>query len=319
MVSIRGYREYSASIGWMDRDRSTVALDAADTGIASLFNAASPKTPGIAGYLEVRHRLYPRHRYFGVGAGTRLEDQSDYTLSGTSIDGVLQRQFTPTFGVSVRGGWMNLRAGAGEDDAFMDVRERFALADLPGLVRQPAFVTLGAGVVWDQRNNPRAPEQGWFAGTAVRHFGSMSQTTQSFTRATIDLRGYQRLPGGVLAVRGLTSADLGAAVLGTPFYLQASLGGAQTLRGFANYRFTDLALAHATVEYRWRAHRYIEIAPFVDAGTVAHSWARLAAGDIEVTPGIGLRGRTDHRVLGRLDWSHSREGHRLVLGVGPAF
>jgi len=29
MVSLRGYQEYSAAIGWMDRDRSTVALDTA--------------------------------------------------------------------------------------------------------------------------------------------------------------------------------------------------------------------------------------------------------------------------------------------------
>jgi outer membrane protein assembly factor BamA len=317
MVSLRGYQEYSAAIGWMDRDRSTVALDTADTAIGSLFNAGSPKTPGMAGYVEVRHRFYPLHRYFGVGPTTRREDRSDYTLSGTSVDGVLQRQLTSRLGVSVRGGWLHLQTGAGHDDATPDVADRFAFADLAGLTQQPAFVTMGAGVAWDARTNPRAPEDGWFAATSWRHFAPLSQTADSFTRATIELRGYRRVPGGMVATRGLTSADLGGSA--TPFFLQASLGGAQTLRGFGNYRFADRAVAHGTVEYRWRVHRYFEITPFVDAGTVAHSWARLAAGDIEVTPGIGLRGRTDHRVLGRVDYSRSREGHRLVLGVGPAF
>ena len=33
-----------------------------------------------------------------------------------------------------------------------------------------------------------------------------------------------------------------------------SLGGGETLRGFHSYRFPDQALAHVSVEYRWRAH-----------------------------------------------------------------
>lgn len=317
MVSLRGYQEYALSFGWMDRDRSTVAFDAADTAVSSLFNANSPKTSGRAAYLDVRHRVYPRHRYFGVGMESRPGDQGDYTLSGSSIDGVFQHQFTPVFGLSVRGGWMHLHTGAGHDDAFVDVMDRFAATGLPGLERQSAFVTMGAGLVWDARDNPRAPEAGWLAGTSLRQFAAVSGAAPSFARATIDVRGYQRIPGGTVAVRSLASADLGGSA--TPFYLQASLGGPNTLRGFSNYRFTDRALAHLSVEYRWRAHRYIEIAPFLDAGTVAGSWARLAAGDLEMTPGIGLRGRTDHRTLGRVDWSRSREGHRLTLGVGTAF
>jgi outer membrane protein assembly factor BamA len=180
-----------------------------------------------------------------------------------------------------------------------------------------AFMTAGVGVVWDLRDNSRAPELGWFAGTSQRQFVAVSNDGPSFARATLDVRGYRPVPGGTLAVRGLTSADLRGS--STPFYLQASLGGPQTLRGFHNYRFTDRALAHGSVEYRWRAHRYIEIAPFLDAGTVARAWSRLPQGSLEMTPGIGLRGRTDSRVLGRLDWSRSREGQRITLGVGPAF
>ena len=173
-VSFRGYQEYSAAIGWMDRDRSTVAFDTPDTAVASLFNAALPKAPGTAAYLDVRHRILPRQLYFGSGINSRPEDLGDYTLSGTVVDGVFQRQLTPRFGLSVRGGWMHLRASAGEDDALVDVEERFALTDLAGLVRQPAFVTLGTGVAWDARNNPRAPEQGWFTAASLRHFAPLS-------------------------------------------------------------------------------------------------------------------------------------------------
>lgn len=319
MVSVRGYQEYSAAVGWLDRDRSTVAFDTADTAVASLFNASSPKTPGTATYLDVRHRIYRSHRYYGSGMGSREDAQADYTLAGTSIDGVWQRQFSRTLGVSVRGGWMNLQVGPGHNDVLVDVEDRFEPAARPGWDRPPRFVTVGSGLVWDGRDNPRAPEQGAFVGTSLRRFAAVSESNLSFTRASLDMRAYERLLGGVVAVRGLASGDLAADGATTPFYLLQSLGGPQTLRGFHPFRFAGRALLHASAEFRMRVHRWIEVAPFVDAGTVAPAWSRLSASSILLTPGVGLRARTDRGVLGRLDWSRGREGHRLTFGVGPAF
>ncbi len=319
MVSVRAYQEYAAAVGWLDRDRSTVALDTADTAVASLFNASSPKMQGTATYLDVRHRIYRSHRYYGSGMGSLEGAEADYTLSGTSIDGVWQRQFSPTLGVSLRGGWMNLRVGPGHNAALVDVEDRFDPTARPGWDRSPRFVTVGGGLVWDGRDNPRAPEQGGFIGTSLRRFAAVSESDLSFTRASLDMRAYQRLLGGVVAVRGLASGDLAADGAATPFYLLQSLGGPQTLRGFHPFRFADRALLHASAEFRVRVHRWIEVAPLVDAGAVAPSWWRLSASSILLTPGVGLRARTDRGVLGRLDWSRGREGHRLTFGVGPAF
>jgi outer membrane protein assembly factor BamA len=123
----------------------------------------------------------------------------------------------------------------------------------------------------------------------------------------------------VLAVRGLASSDLAGDTGDTPFYLQQSLGGGETLRSFHSYRFPDQALAHASIEYRWRAHRYVEIAPFLDAGTVARALSRLSLGSFKMSPGVGIRARTNRRAIARLDWAHGSEGHRIVIGTGPIF
>jgi outer membrane protein assembly factor BamA len=319
IVSVRAYQEYSAAIGWLDRDRSTVVFEPADAAVTSLFNASAPKAPGTSAYLDVRHRIYPRHWFYGSGMGSREDAGSDYTLSGTSIDGVWQRQFSRTLGVSVRGGWMNLRVGPGHNDDLVNVEDRFEPAARPGWDRPPQFLTVGAGVVRDGRDNPRSPEAGWFVGTSVRRFAAVSEADSSFTRATLDMRAYERLLGGVVAVRGLASGDLAADGATTPFYLLPSLGGPQTLRGFHPFRFADRALLHATAEFRLRVHRWIELAPFLDAGTVAPSWSRMSASSVLLTPGVGLRARTDRRALARLDWSRGRDGHRLTFGVGPVF
>jgi hypothetical protein len=66
-------------------------------------------------------------------------------------------------------------------------------------------------------------------------------------------------------------------------------------------------------------HRYVEIAPFFDTGTVAPGLSRLSLGALKVSPGVGFRARTNRRAIARLDWAWGSEGQRIVLGTGPAF
>jgi outer membrane protein assembly factor BamA len=320
MVSIRRYQEYRAAIGVLGEQASTLELDAADTRTAALFNESSPKTPGSALYLDVRYRDYPRHTFYGTGTGSLARDRSDYALTGVSIDGVWQQQFAPSLGVSFRGGVLDLQLGTGRNGSIVNFDERFAPALVPGAVDPPRFVTLGAGIVYDSRGNPRAPADGVLVGASLRRFEASGSGTLDFARATLDVRGYATpaTDRGVLAVRALVSGDSGGRGA-TPFYLQQSLGGGDTLRGFAAYRFQDQALAHVNVEYRWRAHRYVDIVPFVDAGTVGPALSRLAFASVKTSPGIGVHLRSDRRTLVRLDWARSREGHRIVIGIGPMF
>jgi outer membrane protein assembly factor BamA len=158
-------------------------------------------------------------------------------------------------------------------------------------------------------------------GVSFRRFEATDMERASFTRVSLDARAYQRALSerGVIAVRGLISTDLTGDTRSTPFYLQHSLGGAATLRSFHSYRFSDIALAHGTVEYRWRAHKYVEIAPFIDVGTVAPALSRISFGALKMSRGVGIRARTDRRAIARLDWAHGSEGHRVVLDMGPVF
>jgi outer membrane protein assembly factor BamA len=331
-LSVRGYQDYRAAIGFLDARQSTLEFDVADRKVASLFNTTARKSPGSALYLDLRYRDYPRHTYYGTGIDSLEENRADYALHGLSVEGVWQWQLTSTLGVSARGGWLDLAVGPGHNDALINVEDRFAPALTPGEPEQPLYFTYGIGVVHDTRAEPGLPENGHMFGVAVRRYsasdtpttfapGASVPTDLSFTRVTFDARGYRRLLShrGVLAVRGLVSSDFTGENGATPFYLQQSLGGGETLRGFHSYRFPDQSLAHASVEYRWRAHRYVEIAPFLDTGTVASSLSDLSLSSFKMSPGVGIRGRTSRRTIGRLDWAWSSEGQRISIGLGPAF
>ena len=320
-VSMRLYQDYRAAIGFLKSRSSTLDFDVADRRVPVLFNTSAKKEPGTALYLDLRFRDYPQHTYYGSGIGSREEDRSDYALRGFSAEGVWQWQLTPLLGVSARGGWLNLDVRPGRNDAIVNVEDRFVFASIPGATQQPRFVTFGAGIAADTRTEPGAPEDGWLLTVSGRRFRAADVEDLSFTRLTFDARTYHRLLSsrGVLAVRGLMSTDLTQDGGATPFYLQQSLGGGETLRGFHSYRFADLALAHASVEYRVRVHRYVEIVPFLDAGTVAPDVSGLSLSSFKMSPGVGIRGRTNRRAIARLDWARSREGNRIVVGMGPAF
>ena len=320
-VSVRLYQDYRAAIGFLKDRRTTLEFDVADDKVASLFNASTRKAPGSAVFADVRYRDYPSHTYYGTGIDSLEENKSDYALRGLSIEGVWQWQVSPAIGVSARGGWLALDVDPGHNDALVNLENRFAALAIPGALDQPRFLTYGLGVAHDTRSEPAAPEDGSIAGVSLRRFSAVDMSALSFTRLTFDVRGYRRVVSsrGVLAARGLVSTDFTGDVGRTPFYLQQALGGGETLRSFHSYRFADQALAHVSIEYRWRAHRYIEIAPFLDTGTVAPSLSRLSLGALKMSPGVGIRARTDRRTIARLDWAWGAEGHRIALGLGPAF
>ena len=63
----------------------------------------------------------------------------------------------------------------------------------------------------------------------------------------------------------------------------------------------------------WRSRR---------SSTSALSRLRCRAsrsGALKMSPGVGIRARTDRRAIARLDWAYGSEGHRIVLDMGPVF
>ena len=53
-----------------------------------------------------------------------------------------------------------------------------------------------------------------------------------------------------------------------PFYMMPSLGGANALRSYSNFRFHDRQLLLAGAESRWPIFDHLDAAVFLDAGTV---------------------------------------------------
>jgi len=280
------------------------------------------KRPGAALYTELRYRSYPRHPYHGIGAESNRDDASAFKLRGPGYDLVGQWQVSPSFRLSGRAGLLESEVTPRRGDPERpSVDERFDPAAIPGFLTTPKYSVFGAGAALDRRDSPRDPTRGFFAGAAAWRFEASGRQFD-FTRVTLDARGYVpssgRLPG-VIALRLLLSADRTPPGSLVPFFLLQTVGGAETLRSYPSHRWRDRALAHVTVEYRWHAHRLVEIAPFVDAASLGSTFESLSPRRGLYSYGVALRGRWKGRVLGRLEWALGPEGHRVLLFAGPLF
>jgi hypothetical protein len=320
MWSVRGYQEYDLKVGVIREDDERVELRQLDMDAASTIGDGGVATPGASAYLHARQRVYPRVDFFGMGQNTTPEGRSDYKLSGPSVDLVVQWQRTRRVGVSGRVGVVDLDVAAGSNDAAPDTEALYADAGVPGLDRQRRYVAVGGAAVVDRRDRPALPAGGTFASVALWHAAPLGPASGSFTRLVADTRHFRALGRrrGIVAARLLFSTRVGAGAP-TPFYLQPTLGGSRTLRGFRSYRLRGDTVWAATVEYRWRVHKYVDVVPFVDAGGVAARVSQLAGRRAEVTPGVGVRGRSESRVIGRMDYAYGRDGHRLLVALSAPF
>jgi outer membrane protein assembly factor BamA len=318
--SLRGYQEYGAQLGWVEHQRDTLQLAPALSNVTSLFNDRKTKVAGRAAYLDVRYYRHPQVAFFGIGDNLPVT-RTDFSVSGISADGVVQWQPTTRLGVSARAGLLDLDTGPGTDDSRPNLEEIFTVAQAPGLQQRARYITAGIGAAHDTRDRTAVPTMGTFLGASIRQFMPINTDAEAFTRLGFDGRFYRPLPTTrqVLAVSLIAVTDQSGNNSPTPFYLQQSLGGGRTLRGFQTYRFRGESLVHLSIEYRWRVAKYIDLAPFIDVGDAATRFSDLSTGRAHATPGFGIRARDDKRFYARLDWAKGPDGHRLIISLNPPF
>jgi outer membrane protein assembly factor BamA len=121
-----------------------------------------------------------------------------------------------------------------------------------------------------------------------------------------------------IALRAWASAAEPDSGHDVPFYLQPTLGGARTLRGYRTFRFRDRSALLLQAEYRWRINELVTGALFYDTGTVAPTLGDL--GRFERNYGVGLRVGGALGSAFRMDLAFGgREGTRFLIRFDDAF
>jgi hypothetical protein len=319
--SIAGYEYYDLQVGMLPNTGRQFPLRS--TKEDDVYELGDPRRQlsHLIAYASLRYRHYPQEDFFGLGEGSSRQDHSTFLFQDASYELVTGVQMTPHLAATLRTGYVQASLGPGEEEPFPTTQAMFDDAAAPGLLEQPDFLRFTGQLFVDYRDLPGNPHRGAMAALQVSRVDDRGGNAFRFTRYSADLRGFLPLgsPQRVLAVRAFANLDDPDRGSRVPFYMQETLGGSHTLRGFRNFRFRGEKLLLLQAEYRWEAAPAVELALFAETGKVAVVGQSFDLKDAEADYGIGIRVKTFDDVLVRFDVARSREDTRLLFRFSPSF
>lgn len=268
-----------------------------------------------------RYRSFPQEDFFGLGPDSRRENRTNFAQEDSLFDFSLGWKWTRWLTTGARFGYLKTNIGRGTDRRFPTTEAVFSSASLPELQCQPNFYHADAVFKVDYRDEPLNAHGGGLYQIAYAYYDDQNLNRHTFRRVDAELQQYfpflkkKRLIA-FRAAASLTGTSPGQSI---PFYLMQEVGGADSLRGFREFRFRDRNYLVLNLEYRWEAFSGLDMAIFGDAGKVASRRRDINLKDLESDAGFGFRFNTIKSVFLRVDIGFSHEGTRFFFKFGPAF
>ena len=85
------------------------------------------------------------------------------------------------------------------------------------------------------------------------------------------------------------------------------------------YRFRDDHSVNLSVEHRWHAFSFLDMALFGDAGKVVPLKRDVDPSNLHYSGGIGFRVRLRSAIITRIDFATSEEGFRMIWTFSDIF
>jgi surface antigen Omp85-like protein len=265
---------------------------------------------------QFRWQDYTQVTFYGTGPDTLRSTESEYRLRSTNIAGYVSFRPIEPIAIDAEIGVLNPsilpRAGTFKRD-LPDTSVVFPRDPVYAFNEQPTFVHSEAAIAADTRDFPGHTLRGGLYRAAISRYSDRDSGVFSFNRYELEAAHFVPLAASrvVIALHGwLVSSDPGNGQT-VPFYLQPSVGGHNSLRGYDDYRFHDRNMMLFSAEARIAAMTHVDGAFFFDAGNVA---ARV--GDLNFDKrswGAGLRLHSRRQTYARLDLARGDEGWRLMF------
>jgi outer membrane protein assembly factor BamA len=270
------------------------------------------------------HQRTSSIRFFGIGPESEKEDESNMTLEVSGVYALFGVNVTPTMRLSLGETLQRFEVSRGGVPGLPFTGDLFP--DLPG-IQGATIHAQRVALIYDSRDSQTTPTQGVYLSLFGEASTELLGSDADYLKAGIEaiyLRPYfdRRV---VVVLRGLFEGLSGES--STPFQILPTLGGVDTLRGFAENRFYGDARLLFNAEIRARVLRArifgvdaeFQIAPFMDVGKVFNSAQQFINTPFEVTPGVGFRGLAPPSVVGHVEFAFSREGAAIYVGLDYPF
>lgn len=311
---------------WWDRRLHFVAGGAVSPrGYGQLdANLEAPELAGGRAFVgaSARRSVFPEEDFFGLGPDSRRQNRVKFLYRESRVGGAGGVRLASW--LTLGGGTARLapRATPVPGGRFPSIEARFTAADAPGLTARPAFLHHHAFFEVNFRDPRGNPRRGGLYRAGYHAYLDRTGGRYSFRRLELEAQQYLSAfhDRRVVALRGRASFSETDAGRQVPFYLQETLGGPSTLRGFRSYRFRDRQLLLLQAEYRWEIFPALDAALFYDAGMVAPRQRGLSLNRVRHDYGVGFRFGTRHGVFLRIDSAFgSSDGPHLYIVFDHVF
>ena len=317
--SLYGYQHYDIQFGLMPHRGNDIPQRSWRGDELYEIGDVRPGFPRFPFYATFRYRYLPQEDYYGSGTDSSLEDRSTYLQEETRAYLRTGIQFNRNFVWVLEGGYQWNSLGPGTSSSFPPTEAKFGDDEAPGLAGPPDYARLSTQLFVDFRDEPGNPHKGFMVAVIGERFLDRSRDAFSFDRIGFDARAFFPLgsPQRILAVRAALLGDHAAEGHRVPFFMQESLGGSHTLRGFDSFRFRGERLELYQFEYRWEPAAFWELAVFTEAGTAAREGEGF--GDLHWDYGFGTRFKTYRDVVLRFEIAFSSETTRYYIRSSTSF
>lgn len=272
--------------------------------------------------VEGSYRDHPQEDFYGHGFATNLGNRVSFGFEAPEVQARAMFKPREWLNAGVRLGRMNVSVGAGTDSRYPSIEERFDDSTAPGLSVQPDYAYTDLFATLDTRDQPGNARDGAYVGALWRRYNDLDLNRYDFNSVDIEAQHFlpiydkKRVFAARLHLMATTAGD-GHEV---PFYFRPTIGGSNSVRSAADFRFRDRNAIVMNFEYRWEAFSGLDMALFSDFGTVAPRFSALEFARIRGAYGIGLRFNTYKAVFLRLDVATGgSEGIRTFLKFSKAF
>jgi outer membrane protein assembly factor BamA len=302
-------------------ERLAIGVDARGTlnkSYTGQFDLSLPQLFQGRAFLDFKttHRNISEMPYYGAGPDSE-NIRSSFRLEDTNLELRPGVRILKGLRTAAIGSYLAVNVGPGGSST--PTVHRFGSATAPGIDRQANFWRGGGLIEYDWRNRPSSSDAtsgGRYGAQYVRYLAS-EHSQNSFLRLDLDAEQFISMFNRtrVIALRGTSSLTTTGSNEVVPFYLQPTLGGPHTLRGFPFNRFYGMNSTMVSGEYRWHASPLLQLVAFVDAGKVFNKWENWNVHDLESNVGFGLRFRGRRSVALSLDTGFSHEGFQIWFRV----
>jgi hypothetical protein len=308
----RAFVDGSAAISWREYKMAHGRFELTDLARGHL-----------AAGTEVRWQDLTQVTFFGDGSAAPESDRSQYRLKSTDVVGYATVHPASWLAVNGGVGWLRrptVQSPAGWfERSFPFTGDVFPTDPVFSLSQQPNFVHGDADITADNRDHPGHPSQGGLYRAAWSTYSDRDAGRFSFQRYEAEGAQFVPVAGGRVVLVGhawLAASDTSGGNV-VPFYLEPSLGGNNTVRGYLDFRFHDRNALVINAELRIALYTHIDAAVFADAGNVAPR-----VGDLNLDKrsyGFGFRVHSVQSTLARFDVAHGDEGWQFFFRLTDPF